>query len=62
MTSGGVASSLPGQNGQRAGSWFPENELKEVGRCFRSLDMITQRPVMGSRRNSGISVSDQAKV
>jgi hypothetical protein len=53
-TSLGVFASLPGQNGQ----FFPSlgitlSRRKSMGRFPRSVEMITQRPVIGSLRNSG---------
>src|SRR4030042_2080340 len=57
--SGGVAASLPGQNGHSAGDIFfsSGSHLKSFGRLARSVDMITQRPRTGSLRSSGISLS-----
>src|SRR5215472_5310235 len=57
-TSFGVFASLPGQNGQ----FFPSpgmtlSRRKSMGRFPRSVEMITQRPVIGSLRNSGNSAS-----
>src|SRR6266446_5701316 len=52
--SGGVLPSAPGQNGQFFGPVSRTlSRRKSVGRFPRSVEMITQRPVMGSLRNSG---------
>src|SRR5208337_2247543 len=57
--SGGVFPSLPGQNGQfRGGPGKTLSRRKSIGRFPRSVEMITQRPVIGSLRNSGNSPSE----
>src|SRR5580765_1924611 len=54
-TSGGVMSSRPGQNGQCSRPTIVgRSNRKSFGRFCRSVEMITQRPVMGSFRSSGI--------
>src|SRR3954463_1265791 len=53
--SGGVFDSLPGQNGQNPPLILNDSREKSEGRRARSVEMITQRPVMGSLRRSGIS-------
>jgi hypothetical protein len=56
MISLGVSRSCPGQKGQsdveigRIGCIW----AKSCGRPVRSVEMMTQRPTMGSRRKSGI--------
>src|SRR5271167_3726871 len=52
-TSWGVLFSLPGQNGQKPPFIFTGSRLKSVGRLARSVEMMTQRPTIGSLRNSG---------
>src|SRR6266481_174388 len=52
--SGGVLPSAPGQKGQFFGPVTRTlSRRKSVGRFPRSVEMITQRPVMGSLRNAG---------
>src|ERR1700732_4753393 len=52
--SGGVLPSAPGQKGQFFGPVTRTlTRRKSVGRLPRSVEMMTQRPVMGSLRNSG---------
>src|SRR5262245_32755736 len=54
-TSGGVNDSRPGQNGQCARPIVVvRSTRKSFGRFWRSVEMMTQRPVTGSRRSSGI--------
>src|SRR5262249_52607138 len=54
-TSGGVSASRPGQNGHCARSTGTTcSRRKSLGRFWRSVEMITQRPVTGSLRSSGI--------
>src|SRR3954470_8940197 len=53
--SGGVFDSLPGQNGQKPPLILNDSREKSEGRRARSGEMITQRPVMGSLRRSGIA-------
>src|SRR5579871_4112711 len=54
MISGGVLLSLPGQNGQKGVPLMTTvSREKSLGRLERSVDMITQRPMTGSFRNSG---------
>ena len=52
-SAGGVASSLPGQNGHgrfvSASIWRPRG-AKSVGRSARSATIVTQRPVSWFRR------------
>jgi len=56
--SGGVLASLPGQNGQKlADLMSARSREKSLGRLERSVEMITQRPVMGSFRSSGTRIS-----
>src|SRR5579862_168358 len=50
--SGGVLSSLPGENGSKTGGSPIESVSKSVGRFARSAAMITQRDDKGSLRNS----------
>src|SRR3954469_7158411 len=52
--SGGVFDSLPGQNGQNPPLILNDSREKSEGRRERSVEMMTQRPVMGSLRRSGI--------
>src|SRR5262245_21653852 len=53
-TSGGVRSSRPAQKGQSsAPTGIIRSRRKSLGRLRRSVEMITQRPVMGSLRSSG---------
>src|ERR1700730_3493152 len=53
-TSGGVFASLPAQKGQFFASLATTlSRRKSFGRFPRSVEMITQRPVIGSLRNSG---------
>src|SRR5258708_22046841 len=57
-TSLGVFVSFPGQNGQFFGSLgITLSRKKSMGRFPRSVEIITQRPVIGSFRNSGNSAS-----
>ena len=49
----GVLLSLPGQNGQKPPFIFTGSRLKSVGRLARSVEMMTQRPTIGSLRSSG---------
>jgi hypothetical protein len=57
-TSGGVLDSFPAQNGQFFGSFaMTLSRRKSFGRFPRSVEIITQRPVMGSFRNSGNAFS-----
>ena len=50
--------SFPGQNGQAGcGPRSARARPKACGRCARSVAMITQRPRMGSLRNSGMFAS-----
>src|SRR5271156_844452 len=52
--SDGVFPSLPGQNGQFFGLFATTlSRKKSFGRFPRSVEIITQRPVIGSFRNSG---------
>src|SRR5258708_25806657 len=52
--SGGVLPSAPGQKGQFLGPVTRTlSRRKSEGRFPRSVEMMTQRPVMGSLRNSG---------
>src|SRR5271163_2190 len=53
--SGGVLASWPGQNGQffPLGNGVTLSRRKSFGRLPRSVEIITQRPVIGSFRNSG---------
>src|SRR5271168_1095333 len=52
--SDGVLPSLPGQNGQFFGLFATTlSRKKSFGRFPRSVEIITQRPVIGSFRNSG---------
>src|SRR5271170_3921765 len=52
--SDGVFASLPGQNGQFLGFLaITLSRRKSLGRLPRSVEMITQRPVIGSFRSSG---------
>src|SRR5260370_31370102 len=52
--SGGVLLSAPGQKGQFLGPVTRTlSRRKSEGRFPRSVEMMTQRPVMGSLRNSG---------
>src|SRR5216684_1824052 len=52
--SGGVFASFPEQNGQFFASFATTlSRRKSFGRFPRSVEMITQRPVIGSFRNSG---------
>src|SRR5882762_2285043 len=52
--SGGVLPSAPGQKGQFFGPVTRTlSRRKSDGRFPRSVEMMTQRPVMGSLRNSG---------
>src|SRR5438067_1692156 len=54
-TSGGVSDSWPGQNGQCSRPTIAaRSKRKSFGRFSRCVEMITQRPVTGSLRNSGI--------
>src|SRR4051812_33665459 len=53
--SGGVFDSLPGQNGQNPPLILNDSREKSEGRRERSVEMMTQRPVMGSLRRSGIT-------
>src|SRR3954451_11313811 len=53
--SGGVFDSFPGQNGQNPPLILNDSREKSEGRRARSVEMITQRPVMGSLRRSGIT-------
>src|SRR6266404_1436877 len=55
MISGGVFDSLPGQNGQKPPLILNDSREKSEGRRARSVEMITQRPVIGSLRRSGIA-------
>ena len=57
MISFGVSRSCPGQNGQSAAEIGRIGCIcaKSCGRPFRSVEMITQRPTMGSRRKSGMA-------
>src|SRR6267378_1541177 len=54
MISGGVLSSWPSQNGHRGVPADGISTLGVIGRLARSVAMMTQRPTMGSLRNSGI--------
>src|SRR5581483_10484271 len=55
ITSGGVIASWPGQNGQCSRPTIAaRSKWKSWGRCWRSVEMITQRPVTGSLRSCGI--------
>src|SRR5215470_17435594 len=54
-TSGGVIDSCPGQNGQCSRPMTePRCMTKSLGRFCRSVEITTQRPVMGSFLSSGI--------
>src|SRR5262249_26074588 len=54
-TSGGVSDSWPGQNGHCSRPrTMVRSTRKSLGRFWRSVEMITQRPVTGSLRSSGI--------
>ena len=54
-TSRGVISSCPSQNGTPCRRWASTcSTRKASGRLRRSVEMITQRPVMGSLRSSGM--------
>src|SRR5688572_10482014 len=54
-TSGGVSASRPGQNGHCSRSTMDgRSNRKSLGRFRRSVEMMTQRPVTGSLRSSGI--------
>src|SRR3990172_12245284 len=57
MISGGVLSSCPSQNGQYASDTRWGSPWNSRGRLARSVAMITQRPTIGSLRNSGIGCS-----
>jgi len=50
----GVVYSLPGQNGQKPPFFFWDGETKSVGLFPRSIEIITQRPDMGSFLSSDI--------
>src|SRR5438067_1513010 len=53
--SGGVIDSRPWQNGHCSRPIVVvRSRRKSLGRFWRSVEMITQRPVTGSRRSSGI--------
>src|SRR5918911_968683 len=53
--SGGVSASCPAQNGQCSRPMMrARSKTKSFGRFWRSVAMITHRPVMGSLRSSGI--------
>src|SRR5579864_1871288 len=53
-TSGGVLPSLPKQKGQNPlPSMRTLSRTKSVGRLARSVEMMTQRPVIGSFLSSG---------
>src|SRR2546426_6861133 len=55
MISGGVSASCPGQKGQCSRPMIrARSNTKSFGRFCRSVEMMTQRPVIGSLRNSGI--------
>src|SRR5271155_5719241 len=56
--SGGVLASWPGQNGQffPLGNGVTLSRRKSFGRLPRSVEIITQRPVIGSFRNSGKAI------
>src|ERR1700758_3379037 len=51
--SGGVLASFPGQKGQNPPLIFIFSRTKSVGRLARSVEMITQRPTIGSFLSSG---------
>src|SRR5438477_7359007 len=54
-TSGGANDSRPGQNGQCSRPIVVVRSMrKSFGRFWRSVETMTQRPVTGSRRSSGI--------
>src|SRR5260221_4842359 len=54
--SGGVLLSFPGQNGQKDVPLSAAlSRRKSLGRLERSVEMMTQRPVMGSFLSSGTS-------
>ena len=54
--SGGVLSSLPGQNTQLPPCATTGSVVKSDGRRARSVEMMTHRPTTGSFRRSGIGV------
>src|ERR1700677_865024 len=55
--SGGVLFSAPGQNGQPRGPAITTlSRTKSIGRLPRSVEMITQRAVIGSFRSSGTAI------
>src|SRR5574337_955633 len=54
MISGGVLSSFPGQNGQNPNCLGGEAAVKSKGRFPRSVEIMTQREVIGSLRSCGI--------
>src|SRR5438128_8291487 len=49
----GVLVSLPSQKGQAPGGAYAGSGLPTRGRLARSVAMMTQRPTIGSLRNSG---------
>src|SRR5581483_10403619 len=54
-TSGGVSASCPGQNGHCSRPRIcARSNRKSLGRFWRSVEMITHRPVTGSLRSCGI--------
>src|SRR5262245_53893768 len=57
--SGGVLSSLPGQNTHGPPRVRTGSVLKSDGRRARSVEMITQRPTTGSLRSSGTAALDR---
>src|SRR5437762_4244183 len=55
--SGGVLPSLPGQKGQSPPVARTGSVAKSDGRRARSVEMMTQRPTIGSLRSSGIGLA-----
>src|SRR6266566_7827362 len=55
--SGGVLSSCPSQNGQSSSGLVVTVSIwKSLGRFWRSVEMMTQRPVTGSFRKSAMKI------